>query len=732
MLLVAGTRAVAQTNVVIDATVHRSIGGVGTLDRAKYFNHWGSHTSGMGGLADELTSPTGLNTVTGRETFEYDGLIASGLGEDPSNPGFFKHSDLVGKLQGSYKNWVLNDSRWESLREHPNPVLVQSGRAIGAWPAWIREGTPLPIKGAGAAYGDFLNVYLEEVVFGTGPGQGYLPFDKDRFYVEIMNEPQLELRNGVDWNDVIEFHKNVTIAVKEQHPEAKIGGASVGEAPFPSWNPHRWDLAKQMMDDMTTWRDSSNNPVEFDFWTFHPYDVHRVRSTGGNAGNMETQVRESVGHLEGMMDLFESYSDIKFGDPKEFAVTEYGATIYTENGSQNFGSYTRTRRQWDQVRDVKKKLMVFMDRPDRIINATPFVAPQWYTESSPTEESGAHYAMWERLPNGAYQETILGGMYRMFNDVQGDYVGINTDNPALQTAAFRDGNQLHIILNNLNDSLQSVDLQALVGSATVTGATMDRLVWNGTQGIFVDNMDVTSSWQNLTMTGEEGAKLTLTFDESIGFGMSVNEQTFYGDDVQTPINLAGSKSKVINIDADTDSAVSARMRIGIAERSNIWNESFQIVVNGNAVAVPATGPSGFDDSDVWLFSREVDVPLAFLNNGNNEVFVDFNSNGGQLVTTSLIVTSDTTLPGDFNGDSLVNSQDLGLWSGAFGLNAAGDADGDGDTDSNDFLAWQRNLSPSSLGAFAAVPEPSSLVLLTFASLLAKQLRLGRRRPKQSH
>ncbi len=88
--------------------------------------------------------------------------------------------------------------RWQSLREHENPILVQSGRANGSWPAWVKEGTTLPIHGAGAAYGDFLNVYLEEVVYGTGPGQGYLPFDKDRFHIEIMNEPQLELNNGVD------------------------------------------------------------------------------------------------------------------------------------------------------------------------------------------------------------------------------------------------------------------------------------------------------------------------------------------------------------------------------------------------------------------------------------------------------------------------------------------------------------------------------------------------------
>ncbi len=727
LILLLTSVVAAQTTVTIDGTLKRAIGGVGLLDRARYFNHWGTFdpptNTNLGNLANEVRSPTGLHSVTGRETFEFDFFVANNVPEDPANPGFFRRADLVNNLQGGYKDWVLNGSRWQSLRQHPNPVLVQSGRANGNWPAWVRDGTSMPIHGAGAAYGDFLNTYLEEVVYGTGPGQGYLPFDKDRFYVEIMNEPQLELHSGVTWNDVIEFHKNVTIRVKEQFPQAKLGGASVGEAPFPVWNPHRWDLARQLMDDMTTWQDSSGNPVEMDFWTFHPYDVHRVRTNG----SVETQVRASPGHLEGIMDLFETYSDIKFGDPKQFAVTEYGATIYTEDGSQNFGSYTRRERQWDEMRDIKKKLMVFMDRPDRIINATPFIAPQWYTGSSPTEENGAHYVMWERLSNGNWAETIVAGMYRMFNDIDGEYVPVNVSNPDLQSLAFRDGNQLHIILNNLDDGNQSVNLQAMIGSASVASATLDRVVWNGSQGVFFDDVDVTDSWQSLNLTGEEGAKLTLTLDDVTGFGSTlVNETTYYGDDVQAPINLAGARSKVINIDADIEAANSALLRVAIAERSNIWNQSFQIVVNGNVITVPASGSNGFDDGDSWLFSREVEVPLAFLVDGNNEVYVDFTSNGGQLVTTSLILSTETSTVGDFNRDGIVDAADYTVWRDALGSSlATADANLDGIVDSLDYQIWSDNFGLTIPDSTSLVPEPSSLSLLLIAFcnlLMAKRSR----------
>jgi hypothetical protein len=92
----------AQTNVTIDATVRRSIGGVGTLDRAKYFNHWGSFdpptNTNLGNLAAQVRSEQHLNSFTGRETFEFDFFVAKDVPEDPNNPGFFRRSDLVNNL----------------------------------------------------------------------------------------------------------------------------------------------------------------------------------------------------------------------------------------------------------------------------------------------------------------------------------------------------------------------------------------------------------------------------------------------------------------------------------------------------------------------------------------------------------------------------------------------------------------------------------------------------------
>jgi hypothetical protein len=71
---------------------------------------------------------------------------------------------------------------------------------------------------------------------------------------------------------------------------------------------------------------------------------------------------------------------------------------------------------------------------------------------------------------------------------------------------------------------------------------------------------------------------------------------------------------------------------------------------------------------------------------------------------------------DFDDDGDVDPTDLAIWDGAFDLNQLGDADGDNDSDGNDFLLWQRQLgSMPVVAAAGAVPEPSSLALVALVA-----------------
>lgn len=760
------TSGFAQTQVTIHANAQHSIGGVRDLDREQYCVYVGTLTppknTNLGNLVQEIWSAGGLNTSTGRVSTELASLISNGLPEDPNKPGFYDHTALRAKLQGDYRNFVLNNTRWEPLRQHDNPILVTSGRNGGQWPDFLDGGTALPTSHAG--YADFLNVYLEESLYGTGPNQGFLPIDPERFYIEIVNEPNWPSPSASDWDQVVQLHQTVTELVKEQYPQANIGGPSCCDSLGNGIN--GWERTRQLMDDMTSWQTPSGQSVELDFWTIHPYERYDVQ----NDSSYEQRVFTSPGHVAGIMDLYESYSYQKFGDPKAFAITEYGS-FNRANSSGSYGSYARDEQQWDLVRDIKEKMLVFLDRPDRIVTAVPFVAARHWQQGVPTNAEGDN-VLWEQDSSGQWQETIVGNMFRMLSSVEGHYVNVDTNNPDLQSAAFREGDKLYVILNNLTSADQTLDLDALAGLGTVTDASWSRLYRSGGNNVFHQDTHLANSWQNLTLEGEAGAVLTLTLAGPQLYDLATDETTYYGDTTLAPLNLPTGKSQTINIVADTEDAISSKVRVSFnREGAGAAGEGFFVFVNGAAISVPA-GVLAFDDNDSEIVSREVDVPVDVLLDGNNEVYADFVGNGGELVSAVLLVTrsigdfngsgafeggdlsaivdqfgpaavgskfdlvadgvidmadvdywlselrgTSIGLGGDFDLDDDVDTDDLALLLAAFGTGThygQGDADFDGDVDGQDLLAWQRAAAASSTFATSAslVPEPTTTMIIS--------------------
>jgi hypothetical protein len=98
--------------------------------------------------------------------------------------------------------------------------------------------------------------------------------------------------------------------------------------------------------------------------------------------------------------------------------------------------------------------------------------------------------------------------------------------------------------------------------------------------------------------------------------------------------------------------------------------------------------------------------------------VNYLSNAVQLQVVSTPFYS-----ADFDEDGDVDPTDLAIWRGAFDLNQLGDADGDNDSDGNDFLTWQRQVgSKPAVVASGVVPEPSTVALAALAFGLAYRRR----------
>jgi len=140
---------------------------------------------------------------------------------------------------------------------------------------------------------------------------------------------------------------------------------------------------------------------------------------------------------------------------------------------------------------------------------------------------------------------------------------------------------------------------------------------------------------------------------------------------------------------------------------------------------PVLGPSY--DCQFCVFADPVhpsSYAQGYIANEAIEVFnSSFDPNAqmpvAPLTSSELAILADLP-PADFNGNNLVDADDLKLWQSAFAQDNLGDADGDNDSDGHDFLAWQEQHG-SGVGAprtSRPVPEPCSTVPLLLGVTLA--------------
>jgi hypothetical protein len=145
----------------------------------------------------------------------------------------------------------------------------------------------------------------------------------------------------------------------------------------------------------------------------------------------------------------------------------------------------------------------------------------------------------------------------------------------------------------------------------------------------------------------------------------------------------------------------------------------------------------YDGSELQIYLNgelELSGPIALLPLAMGQTSIGmrynqvnfFSGDISRLRFTSSALPADqllsARLPGDFNGDYYtvgggIDDADLAIWQAGYGLDALGDADGDGDTDGRDFVIWQRNFSPgSNLTSSISVPEPACIVLMAMTLL----------------
>jgi hypothetical protein len=202
-------------------------------------------------------------------------------------------------------------------------------------------------------------------------------------------------------------------------------------------------------------------------------------------------------------------------------------------------------------------------------------------------------------------------------------------------------------------------------------------------------------------------KMYLDYDGASGSGS-------FGDESIAATTTSDAQSAVY---ASTDSTDSSRMTLVAINRTTA----------AKSVGLAVTHDRRFDVAEVYQLTsansnpvRVADIEISLIN--------AFQYSMPAMSVTTLVLRS--FIDGDFNGNGIVNADDLAVWRTNLGMTAAhftdGDADRDGDVDGADFLAWQRNLGAVAPNAFptqSPVPEPTSLIMLAALAILsAKSIR----------
>jgi hypothetical protein len=108
---------------------------------------------------------------------------------------------------------------------------------------------------------------------------------------------------------------------------------------------------------------------------------------------------------------------------------------------------------------------------------------------------------------------------------------------------------------------------------------------------------------------------------------------------------------------------------------------------------------------------------------------DVGGTGGPLGVTNVALTSaQNYIPGDINGDGLVDVADYNIWAANVGKTGAtwaqGDLNGDGLVDVADYNIWAANV-----GRTSATPEPISMLILAIGGGLVALKRSSILRPQ---
>ncbi len=632
-LVLCGTLKSQTVNVQVNLNVNHQLGAVTKFERSKFVtlhadvlsSDWDLGTNSIADTRNHFLN--GYDVYMGRNTGPINGDLNNAW-QDAGRPGFVDPNYYTNR-RNFWKNYYGSRTSWHQYDDRNNLIICPQLHPF--WPdgtklsaGWALSTKNTAAEPLGTASGEFLANYVNKV-FGTGGTDG----QRKPKLVEIVNEPVYDL---VDWHgsasltSIFNFHKTVAQKVKALNPDVKVGGYVTAFPDFDKNNFNQWESRWKSFIDIAV----SN----VDFYSLHFYDMPVF---GGKA------IYRKGGDIEATFDMLEHYSYLKFGAPKSFVISEYGATVHDYQGP--WSSY----RDWLRIKAMNSMMLQFMSRAnliDQTINYTMLKVDWW----SPSNNGTANSTWPDRLFRKANEPASYTGnwvytdmihYYDLWKNVNGKRVDSWSSDLDVMTDAFVTGNKAYVIINNLDFTSKTIDLTVNEDHGlNVSQLTIKQLYLSENNARKDQNtvkLDKNTYYSNfpskLTLKPEGTYVLEYTLNGNVNIDETSKEVKYYANKYKQAIYANTANTFAIN-GVTKGSYGEATLRIGVGRN---LGKSLKptVTVNGTQVSVPDNIKGDAQTDRGRFFGMiEVDVPYNVLKT-NNTISVTFPDGGGFISSMAL-------------------------------------------------------------------------------------------------
>lgn len=580
--------------VDVDLNTQRYINGVSELDRTKYFNVHSTYdahslsTENIELLYNELN--VGLGRVFDSPFYYYGGDAPYPTREMSENLATYKKDR--DKAHPNYKY----RSRQVVVTEHPKFIFVPD------------EDPKLAADYAA----DFFELYYE---------------DENRpLYYEPMNEPFVHADDFPgDENEnrlkMAKYFAEIGREFDERGIDTKVVGYSSAWPSQELWDFGHWESRMKMF------MDEAGD--QMDALSLHLYD-------GLNVKGQEN--KRSGSNANAILDLIETYGFKIWGQPKPFALTEFGGIV------KGWPKEYSPEKHSQEIRAVNHLLFGFFDRQDRIDIAVPFIttiSPWYWSESDSYHPYVAD--LWRPDPDKVIEGVPTGHIatekmyfYKLWSDVKGVRVKTASSDPDLYVQAFADQNTAYVCLNNLEETAREIDLSVLAPTKKTLSVTIKRLDIPENERASYTVETVKRGPSKLTLSAFETVIIAYEYAKPISFTDTVKAWEYYSHDFLHDIEA--DKPVQFSFNDVASANEQAMLRMSFARKHDKSKQPI-VTLNGKTLTVPTDWP-GYDQANRTDFFGAISIPVPTkLLQTNNVAEITFPDSGGQVSTVILCTES---------------------------------------------------------------------------------------------